>query len=228
MSASRSASAVLPPRLRFAAAAAAIAALTIEIATHLLDFGLWDLRVRLLDSGYEWSWSHVVSTLAGAAGALACVRAAVGGPSRRRAWAVTASLLGVLVLDNVTRMHENVPAWPIVYGPILVALGLAIIQAVAGTSAARLAHVALALLAASLVIHVIGPHVVRLFGWDTTSWAYQVKVALKEGTELAGWVLLVPALLAASAERDASGSAAIALSHARARARRTRPRRRTA
>jgi hypothetical protein len=43
-------------------------------------------------------------------------------------------------------------------------------------------------------VHVLGPHVVQALGWGTDSWAYQVEVGLKEGMELAGWLLLVFAL----------------------------------
>jgi hypothetical protein len=50
------------------------------------------------------------------------------------------------------------------------------------------------LLLASLAIHVLGPSAVRALGWGPDSWAYQIKVGLKEGTELAGWVLLLPPL----------------------------------
>ncbi len=50
------------------------------------------------------------------------------------------------------------------------------------------------MLLASLAIHVLGPSAVRALGWGPDSWAYQVKVGLKEGSELAGWVLLLPPL----------------------------------
>jgi hypothetical protein len=33
--------------------------------------------------------------------------------------------------------------------------------------------------------------VVQALGWGTGSWAYQVKVGLKQGTELAGWLLIL-------------------------------------
>ena len=224
-------STVSASRFRRAAAGAAIAAVAIETTTHLLDFGLWNLRVRLLDSSYEWSYSHLLSTLAGAAAGLVCACAAGGARSQWRAWAVAAALFGVLVLDNITRVHESVPVWPVVYAPLFAVLSLAVIRAVARTSVARLAHAALGLLGASLAIHMLEPEVLRLFpggatswgvGWGPTGWADQVKVAVKEGTELGGWVLLVPALTKASAEAprrsavaDADFSGASRASHRR-------------
>jgi hypothetical protein len=179
-----------PSPAAIAAAAAAIAVLV----TQLLDFGAWDLRVHLLDSGYEWSYSHILATLAFAAGAVICGANAAAAPRMRGTWWIACALFGVLLLDNVTRLHEHVPMWPIVYGPFLAALCVSIIRVTAGSRQARLVHVGVALLCISLAIHVFGPPLVHLFGWGADSWAYQVKIAVKEGTELAGWVLLVPAL----------------------------------
>ena len=184
-----------PPRgVPLLPALAASAALAIEVTTHLVDFAAWSLRVRLLDSGYEWSYSHLLATLAMAAGTGICGVGAVASHSHRRAWPVAAVLFGVLLIDNVTRLHEHVPHWPLVYGPLLAGLCGALVVVATRTPAAGLVHAGVALLCASLAIHVAGPEVVRALGWGSGSWGYQVKVALKEGLELAGWVLLVPAL----------------------------------
>jgi hypothetical protein len=184
-----------PPRdLPLLPVLAASAALAIEVTTHLVDFAAWGLRVRLLDSGYEWSYSHLLATLAMATGAGVCAVGAATSRPHRRAWAVAAVLFGVLLVDNVTRLHEHVPHWPLVYGPLLAGLCAALVLVAMRTRAAGLVYAGVALLCASLAIHVVGPGVVRALGWGSASWGYQVKVALKEGLELAGWVLLVPAL----------------------------------
>ncbi|MGZ4272449.1 MAG: hypothetical protein ACXVFN_15100 [Solirubrobacteraceae bacterium] len=183
-------------RLPLAPIILAMVALAAETATHLADFG-WHLRVRLLDSSYEWSYSHLLATAAFAAGTVICARAAATG-QRRRAWAVGAGAFGVLLVDNVTRLHAHIPHWPAVFGPILATLCVALLRAARGTSAERLVAVGVGLLFLSLAIHVLGPALVHALGWSDQSWGYQIKVALKEGTELAGWVLLVPALLRAA------------------------------
>ena len=164
---------------------------------------MWHLRVRLLDSGYEWSYSHLLSIAAVAVAVLVCAHAAADARAPRPAWTVAAALLGVLLIDNVTRLHEAVPAWPVVYGPVLAALGLAILAAVSGTHGARLAQLGVVLLGVSFAIHMFERQVLRLFGGDPASWGWghHIQVAAKEGIELAGWVLVVPALAMASAER---------------------------
>jgi len=166
------------------------------MATQLLDFGAWSLRVRALDASYEWSWSHVASTTCIAIGTVLCVAGAArsGAGGRRRAWRAAAVLMAVLLADNVTRLHEHVPHWPVVYAPIVAGLGVAMAAVAAGQPGARLVHAAVGLLCLSLVIHVAGPKAVSALGWSPTSLAFQVKVALKEGTELAGWVLLLTGL----------------------------------
>jgi hypothetical protein len=81
-----------------------------------------------------------------------------------------------------------------VYAPLLGVLMVSLAVLARGSDQQRLVLGALALLLASLAIHVLGPHVVRALGWGPDSWAYQIKVGLKEGSELAGWVLLLPPL----------------------------------
>ena len=175
---------------------AALAAAALVMATQLLDFSAWNLRVRALDASYEWSWSHVASTTCIAIGTVLCVAGATrtGEGGRRRAWRAAAVLMAVLLADNVTRLHEHVPHWPVVYAPIVIALGVAMAAVAAGQPGARLVHAAVGLLCLSLVIHVAGPKAVSALGWSPESLAFQVKVALKEGTELAGWVLLLTGL----------------------------------
>jgi hypothetical protein len=180
------------PRLPYAVA---FGALTVEVAAHLLDFGLDDLRARVFDASQEWSWSHVVATAAFASGVAVSVFAArrrCSGSARH--WWVLALLFGVLLADNVTRAHEAVALWPLIVLPALAGVAIATTRLARGTPAFRPALLALALLAASLIIHVLGHALVHEAGWGSATWGYQIKVALKEGTELAGWLLLVPVL----------------------------------
>ena len=104
-------------------------------------------------------------------------------------------MFALLFIDEAVRIHEHVPAWPAVYAPLLVGLSASLVSIGRATDRATAFYVGLALLLGSLTIHVAGPEVVRALGWQPDSWAYQVKVALKEGTELAGWVILVPAVV---------------------------------
>jgi hypothetical protein len=192
-----------PPRRRLLTGPLVVgaAALIAEVTTHLIDFGVYDLRIRILDSSAEWSYSHLLATFALAAGALACARGAAWG-DKRRLWRVASALFAFLCVDGATRLHEHVPAWPILYAPVLIALSGSLVAISSGTDQADVVFVGLALLFGSFAIHVFGPGVVHAFDWAPSGWAYQVKVALKEGSELAGWVILVPAVF-----RFASGPA---------------------
>jgi hypothetical protein len=182
----------------------------LETITHLADFGLDNLRIRLLDSSYEWSYSHLLATAAFAAGAVFAGSAAAARVPRRLAWSTTCALFLVLLIDNVTRFHEHFGFWPAIYAPILLGLALSIIVLVRGTDLDGVAYAGLALMLASLVLHAGGrPFVVHVMGWDKDAWGYQiVKIALKEGLELAGWTLLVPTLarLAVRARASAAGT----------------------
>jgi hypothetical protein len=181
-------------RLHTGPLVAGAAALTVEMTTHLIDFGVYDLRIRILDSSAEWSYSHLLATCAFAAGAVACASGTASGRGRRRPCWIACGLFAFLFVDGATRVHEHVPAWPVVYTPVLIGLSISLAAIASGTDQAGVVYIGLALLFGSLAIHVLGPGVVRAFGWTPSGWAYQVKVALKEGTELAGWVILVPAV----------------------------------
>jgi hypothetical protein len=166
----------------------------VELTTHLVDFGADDLRIKLLDSAYEWSWSHLVATAAFATAAVLGFTGAHRSTGHRGAWRAIGGLFAFFFVDNVTRLHEHVAHWPVVYTPLLGVLMLSLAVVAWDTDQQRIVLGALTLLLVSLAIHVLGPSAVRALGWGPDSWAYQIKVGLKEGTELAGWVLLLPPL----------------------------------
>jgi hypothetical protein len=179
------------PRGPFVAAALVLA---IETATHLLDFGVYHLRITILNSADRWSYSHWLATLAFATGSIFAGVGAARHTSRHVAWWSACGVFGFLFVDTVFRLHDHIGFWPVLYAPILIGLAIALASIASGTDQDVVVYAGLVLLFASLGIHVFGPTVVRALSWPPTGWAYQVKVALKEGSELAGWVLLVPAL----------------------------------
>jgi hypothetical protein len=185
----------IPRRARLMPYAVAAAALAVEATTHLVDFGVYDLRIRLLDSADEWRYSHLRATLTFAIGPAAGFVGARSPARPRRTWVGIGALFAILLADNLTRLHTHLPAWPLFYAPILLTLSVCIITLARGTDLAAVARIGLAALAGSLAIHVLGPGFLRLLGWGPQTWAYEIKVALKEGSELAGWVLLVPCVL---------------------------------
>lgn len=176
------------------------------LGTHLYDFRAHDLRIRVLDAASAWSFSHWLATCAFAAGAVAGIVGARARGARRRWWWACAGLFTFFFLDNVTRAHEHVAGWPIFYAPLLAALSAVLLVLVAGTELEAVVVLGLVLLVVSLAIHVFGPHVVRAAGWSEHGMAYQVKIGLKEGLELAGWLMVAPAIARrAWAERRAAG-----------------------
>jgi hypothetical protein len=171
------------------------AALAASVTTTLIVFGAGaEGRLRFLDTAAEWSWTHVAATAAFAAGTVAAASALRAGTPPRPAWRLTAGAFGVLLADNVTRAHTHIAFWPAVYAPLLAILAGSAWSIARGTEEAPVVGAGLGLLAASIGIHVLGPGVVETLGWSRGSWAYALKVGLKEGTELAGWTLVVPAL----------------------------------
>jgi hypothetical protein len=124
------------------------------------------------------------------------LRVQKGGPYRGW-WAVTATSLFLLFVVEVSPAHVHVDrlAWgKLLYLPLLVCLAASLARLAHGSGHGRIMWVALAALAASYTVHIFGPHVVAAFGWGTDSLAFQAKVGLKEGAELAGWLLMVVAL----------------------------------
>jgi hypothetical protein len=175
----------------FLVAAVAFAAVMI---THLVNFGADDLRVRLLNANSDASWSHVLiaATLVGGTGvaALGVWRA----DREANLWRASAAILAFLSISEISSLHAKIDqlSWgKVVYAPILLALCVCLWR-VSQRSRFRLAvRAALATLVVSFAIHVLGPHVVHALGYGYNSWAYQVKVGLKQATELVGWLLVL-------------------------------------
>jgi hypothetical protein len=189
------------PRPRLRPLGVAGAALIGETAVHLANRG----RMPFLDSGYEWSYSHLAATAAYAAGTAAGV---VGARRARRgvAWWAVSGLFAFLLIDNVTRLHDHVASWPVLYAPVLFALSVAVAVIASGHEDAPLLAIGVALLVASLALHVLGPGLGRGLGWWQLEgwpyrWPYELMIALKEGSELAGWTLCAPTLVVLAARR---------------------------
>ena len=175
-----------------------IAAGTIVVAgvgAQLVDYGVYDLRIRALDSNADGS---LVELLASAA----LIGAAVGAwllalrRTGRAAEIALAGALTLLALDRVLGLHEHVPHWRLTYLPILggTALGLVVVaRRDEGLSVTAMVG-GLLLLGCSLFLHELGDWLAARLGAAPASWPYQLKVGLKHGTEAAGWVVVCLAL----------------------------------
>jgi hypothetical protein len=189
------------------------------MTTHLIDFGTEHLRIQLLDANSGSSWSHRLVAATLVAVTAASVRGAWRSAAHRRLWGVTAAILGFLALDEISSLHAHVDQinWgKTLYAPILLILGVCVWRLADGSDQRARLLAGSATLMVSFAIHVFGLHFVQALGWGTVSWAYQVKVGLKQGTELAGWLIVAIGLwrLVLSGPVLASGAHADAGSHA--------------
>jgi hypothetical protein len=172
----------------------ALVGFTAVLITHLIDFGSNNLSIRLFNADSDASWSHV---LIAAIIVVATAAAAVGAwrsQTQRGWWGAATAILGFIAIDEISSLHTRIDSmsWgKALYAPILLALCVCLWRLSAGRRASFVLRAGLLTLVISFAIHVFGPHVVSALGWGYDSWAYQVKVALKQGTELAGWLLVV-------------------------------------
>jgi hypothetical protein len=175
---------------------AALAAATV-VATNLVDFELDTPRVSLLNANGQASWSHVATAAALAIGAVIAILTAMRVGHRRMLWAAVAGVQGLLFVVEVSAVHVIVDRHSygkLIYLPLLAALVLCLWRLTLGSEQSPLAWAAILILMLAYVVHLFGARVVEAFGWGGGSWMYQVKVGIKEGAELAGWLLLVVAL----------------------------------
>ncbi len=194
-----------PQRVRRRFAPTSRTALTVAAAvflavlvTHLLDFGIDSLRVPLFNADSDGSWSHVLSATTLAALTLTALGGLVRGSQQRSLWAATAAILGFLAVAEISTLHVRIDAmsWgKLVYAPALLVLCLCLWRLSSVPSRSVIVRAGLATLLVSFAIHVFGPHILSALGFGTSSWAYQVKVGLKQASELSGWLLLLFGLM---------------------------------
>jgi hypothetical protein len=191
-------------RLTKVGAAAAFTVVAAGVVSQLVDYGVYDLRIRLLNSA---NGEAVMNILVGAGLLAACAAALVVALARRpvrRPDVALAVALGFLVLDRLLGVHHHVPRWRVVYLPILAGtlLALALVQLRLAREARALLVAAMLLLGFSLVLHELGDWLMARIGEAPHSWAYQLKVGLKHGMEAAGWILVAVVLGAAARARE--------------------------
>jgi hypothetical protein len=175
---------------------AAIVAATV-VATNLVDFELDTPRIALLNANDQASWSHIATAAALAIAAVITILTAIRAGQRRTLWGAIAGVQALLFVVEVSSVHVIVDRHSygkLIYLPLLAVLVLCLWLLTMGTEQAPLVCAAILVLMLAYVVHVFGARVVEALGWGSRSLVYQMKVGLKEGAELAGWLLLVVAL----------------------------------
>jgi hypothetical protein len=191
-----------------------VVAVAAQTALHLADIVVFDRGVNIFDADDDVTVSGWASTAATFAAAVAVLPLAIA--TRRRWFFVLAGIFAFFSFDDFIRLHERLAAkveslgideslqlgrliWAAVFFPLL-ALTAALLWALARTVASeegRLVRLGLALLAGGVALEAASP-VLFAFDLDHKDWQYEAEVVLEEGAELAGWIWISTALLAAS------------------------------
>jgi len=189
--------------------AAIVAIVAIQIAAHLIDKGVYGLRISALDAGLD-------SSVFGVAGSIIVVLAAVAGiaagvTSRHRWPAICGVLLAAYAVFSLLEIPQTRDGVLLVL-PILLVILIGLLQSARDEPApvARLLELGAALLVLSFVLHVAVPFVFRHAGIAAGSWPYEIKVALKMASEIAGFGLVAVAFAAIVSEHTARGAPRVA------------------
>jgi hypothetical protein len=163
-------------------------------ASQLINFGVYNLRLRAFDSDYHTSVFGVVSILAQVAAAAVSGWRGTRLERHRWAWfALGALLAGLVVVRGLTHFNATALAVPLACvfclvcwltwrdhrGPQLVV------------------WTGLALMVASLLLHKVGLAADSSTASDYT-WPYQILTVVKHGCELSGWMLIALGIAAGS------------------------------
>ena len=181
------------PASRVAPWAFALTALVVavQMTLHLVDYGVYDLRIRALNSNLDRSAVAWISPVALAVALGAATAIWRQRPARRAGDAALLILLAALLLEMLTQVRNAIPHWQLVLAlPLGAILVLLLLQAREGPADARICIWAgCSMLVLSFAIHVVGGPALAHLGWGGNSWPYQVKVAIKEAAEISGWML---------------------------------------
>jgi len=174
-----------------------------QIAAQLVDFQLYDLHLRALNANSDRSlvaWLTPIGMALALAGVLAHLSR--GGGARARRLVVAALLFGLLVVTIGRRgafgdplsIHRS--TLMLASSALLLAPALAVLLALLLREAReledtprRLLRIGCALLVGSFLLHLLSGALAHALGGEH-SWTYQIAAALKEGTEVAGWLIV--------------------------------------
>jgi hypothetical protein len=206
---------VLGERLLRIGVRLAVVAVALQTIAHLGNEFLLDDRVEGLDADIEgnvFTWASSVTTFT--VGVAAFLHA-VAFPRRRREFGALAALGIWFSLDDAIVVHERVALelgedvlglpdyvavrlWLLLYLPLLLAAGFLLwrIAEEVWEPAARLVRLGLYLLVASVPVEIAGAGT-RWLDEEGTSVPEDLRIAVEEGLELGGWILVAAGLTTA-------------------------------
>ena len=170
-----------------------------QIAAHLVDYAVYGLRIDALNSNVEDSaagWMSRFAVIVTIAVSLVFVASL-----RRRA--VLDRLLPLLLvwvlLEMFLHTRDLLPHWQIVFAIPLGIILLFLVRARASTagSARTCLLIGCVLLMLSFVFRMHGEALLPALEWLDQGWPYQIRVAVKEAAEVAGWIAVAAGLAGA-------------------------------
>ena len=190
----------------------ALVAVAVQTALYLADVYAFDRRVGTFDVDAESGLPAWAATVAIFSTGLVALLLSFVESSRRPSLLALAGAVTFLSFDESLVVHERVGleitealdlsdkylrvAWPAVYLPLLAAIAVLVVY-LARTStgpARRLLVVGLVALAGAVGLEVAGLALDLIPSLTATDWLYTIQIALEEGAELAGWILLTTGL----------------------------------
>ena len=176
-----------------------VALVTLQAISQVVDFKVFNLRVRALNSDKHDSLFGLVSLLAQAGVAAASVWRGNRVERRRRWWFALGALIAALVIiRGLITFNAKALAVPLA----CVFLLLCWLTWRDPRPARALVWAGLILMATSLLLHKVGLSADDSTASDYT-WAYQITSMIKHGAELAGWMLLATGIIAGLRDRPA-------------------------
>jgi hypothetical protein len=168
------------------------ALVVLQVAAQAIDFAVFDLEIRGINSDTHHSLFGIASLLAQMAVATACLWRGSRIGRERGAWFVLGALVGCLV---IIRGLATFNATTLV-APLMCLFALACWLTWRDRLAVRtVVWAGLLLMAASFLLHKVGLAADGSAASQHT-WPYQITSMVKHGAELAGWLLLATGIAA--------------------------------
>lgn len=168
------------------------AMVALQAASQVIDFSVFNLRVRALDADHHDSVFGVASLLAQTVVAVASVFRGRRVERHRRAWCALGAIVAGLVLVRGL-MAFNATALVV---PLACVSGLVCWLTWLDRGGPRaVVWAGLILMATSLLLHKVGLAADASTASDYT-WSYQITGMVKHGAEFAGWMLLATGIAA--------------------------------
>jgi len=176
-----------------------LAFVALQAVSQAIDFSVFNLRLRALNSDKHDSLFGLASLLAQAAVAAASIWRGRHVERHRRAWySLGALVAGLVIVRGLTSFNATALAVPLA---IVFCLVCWLTWRDPGPARA-VVWAGLVLMATSLLLHKFGLAADASTASDY-SWAYQITGMVKHGAELAGWVLFATGITAGIEGRGA-------------------------